>query len=99
MANANDWATDLENTVTALVKAKTLTQLKKTYPKIVITNEGENSGQAVFPTVYNAVVAAMSEANNNVNITLQGDADKLFTMVQDKANNYTNMTGQAAFPY
>lgn len=29
MANANDWATDLENTVTALVKAKTLTQLKK----------------------------------------------------------------------
>lgn len=47
----------------------------------------------------NAVVAAMSEANNNVNITLQGDADKLFTMVQDKANNYTNMTGQAAFPY
>lgn len=39
MANANDWAIDLENTVTALVKAKTLTQLKKTYPKIVITNE------------------------------------------------------------
>lgn len=54
---------------------------------------------AVYPAVYNAVVAAMSEANNNVNITLQGDADKLFTMVQDKANNYTNMTGQAAFPY
>lgn len=53
---------------------------------------------AVYPAVYNAVVAAMSEANNNVNITLQGDADKLFTMVQDKANNYTNMTGQAAFP-
>lgn len=54
---------------------------------------------AVYPAVYNAVVAAMSEANNNVNITLQGDADKLFTMVQDKANNYTNMTGQAAFPF
>lgn len=54
---------------------------------------------AVYPAVYNAVVSAMSEANNNVNITLQGDADKLFTMVQDKANSYTNMTGQAAFPY
>ena len=52
MANANDWAAELENTVTALVKAKTLTQLKEKYPKIVITNEGENSGQAVFPTVY-----------------------------------------------
>ena len=37
--------------------------------------------------------------DDNVNITLQGDADKLFTMVQDKANSYTNMTGQAAFPY
>lgn len=54
---------------------------------------------AVYPAVYNAVRAAMSEANNNVNITLQGDADELFTMVQDKANSYTNMTGQAAFPY
>ena len=54
---------------------------------------------AVYPAVYNAVVAAMSEANSNVSITLQGDADKLFTMVQDKANSYTNMTGQAAFPY
>lgn len=54
---------------------------------------------AVYPAVYNAVRAAMAESSNNVNVTLQGDADKLFTMVQDKANNYTNMTGQAAFPY
>ena len=61
MANANDWATDLENTVTALVKAKTLTQLKKTYPKIVITNEGENSGQAVFPTVYIHLLPAVEQ--------------------------------------
>lgn len=54
---------------------------------------------AVYPAVYNAVRAAMAESSNNVNVTLQGDADKLFTMVQDKANSYTNMTGQAAFPY
>lgn len=54
---------------------------------------------AVYPAVYNAVRAAMAESSNNINVTLQGDADKLFTMVQDKANNYTNMTGQAAFPY
>ena len=33
MANANDWAIDLENTATALVKAKTLTQLKKDISK------------------------------------------------------------------
>ena len=61
MANANDWATDLENTVTALVKAKTLTQLKKKYPKIVITNEGENSGQATFPTVYIHLLPAVEQ--------------------------------------
>ena len=61
MANANDWATDLENTVTALVKAKTLTQLKEKYPKIVITNEGENSGQAVFPTVYIHLLPAVEQ--------------------------------------
>ena len=70
--------------------------------KTALANQQEITtgiANAVYPAVYNAVVAAMSEANNNVNITLQGDADKLFTMVQDKANNYTNMTGQAAFPY
>lgn len=61
MANANDWAIDLENTVTALVKATTLTQLKKTYPKIVITNEVENSGQAVFPTVYIHLLSAVEQ--------------------------------------
>lgn len=52
MANANDWATDLESTVVALVKAKSLPQLQKKYSKIRITDEGENSGSAVFPTVY-----------------------------------------------
>lgn len=52
MANANDWATDLESTVVALVKAKSLPQLQKKYSKIRITDEGENNGSAVFPTVY-----------------------------------------------
>ena len=52
MANANDWATDLESTVVALVKAKSLPQLQKKYPKVRITDEGESSGSAVFPTVY-----------------------------------------------
>lgn len=52
MANANDWATDLESTVVALVKAKSLPQLQKKYSKVRITDEGESSGSAVFPTVY-----------------------------------------------
>ena len=61
MANANNWAIDLESTVTTLIKAKTLTQLKKTYSKIAITNEGENSGQAVFPTVYIHLLPAIEQ--------------------------------------
>ena len=56
---------------------------------------GISSG--VYPAVYNAVVQAMSKANNNVNITLQGDADGLFKVVQNKANNYTTQTGRPAF--
>lgn len=52
MANANDWAADLESTVVALVKAKSLPQLQKKYSKVRITDEGESSGSAVFPTVY-----------------------------------------------
>lgn len=54
---------------------------------------------AVYPAVYNAVKAAMAESSSNVNVTLQGDAENLFTMVQDRANNYTNMTGLSPFPY
>ena len=54
---------------------------------------------AVYPAVYNAVRAAMAESSNNINVTLQGDAENLFTMVQDKANNYTAMTGLSPFPY
>ena len=72
MANANDWATDLENTVTALVKAKALTQLKEKYPKIVITNEGENSGQAVFPTVYIHLLPATEQGQTLEGQTING---------------------------
>jgi hypothetical protein len=61
MASENQWAIDLEGTVVALVKTKALTQLKKKYPKIVITNEGENSGQAAFPTVYIHLLPAVEQ--------------------------------------
>ena len=61
MANANDWATDLESTVTALVKAKGLPRLQNKYPKIRITDEGESSGSAVFPTVYIHLLPAVEQ--------------------------------------
>ena len=52
MASENQWAYDLESTVVALVRAKSLPQLKKKYPKIRITDEESTSAEAVFPTAY-----------------------------------------------
>ena len=52
MASENQWAYDLESTVVALVRAKSLPQLKKKYPKIRITDEESTSTEAVFPTAY-----------------------------------------------
>lgn len=49
---------------------------------------------------YRGMMRALSEyqsGNTNVNVTLQGDADGLFKVVQNKANNYTTQTGRPAF--
>ncbi len=61
---------------------------------------------AVYPAVYNAVVAAMSEVFTNANfgqqngnVIVQIDGQEVFRTTQRYANQYTNMTGQAAFPY
>ena len=54
---------------------------------------------AVYPAVYNAVVSAMSNSssNQNVNVTLQGDVNKIFRAVQDESRSYTRRTGKPAF--
>ena len=48
---------------------------------------------------YEGMLMAMSQSSNNtsVNVVLQGDADGLFKVVQNKANNYTTQTGRPAF--
>ena len=53
-----------------------------------------------------AVIEGMSEvfANANIgqqngNIVVQIDGQEVFRTTQRYANQYTNMTGQAAFPY
>ena len=55
--------------------------------------------QAIYPAIYNAVSSAMSNfgGNTSVNITLEGDAEGLFNVVQKQANNYMNRTGNPAF--
>ena len=48
---------------------------------------------------YEGMLMAMSQSSNNtnVNVVLQGDADGLFKVVQNKANNYTIQNGRPAF--
>ena len=48
----NQWAFDLETKIFSLIKAKTYTKLKDTYPKICITNSDRSNSEPQFPTVY-----------------------------------------------
>lgn len=50
--------------------------------------------------VYRAVTSALANGNGaNVNITLEGDADGLFKVIKQQANNYQRRTGNPAFGY
>ena len=55
--------------------------------------------EGIYPAVYNAVSQAManSRSDTNVNVTLEGDAKKIFKSVQKQATNYTMQTGKPAF--
>lgn len=70
---------------------------------VVANNQQITTGiaNAVGPAVYKAVIAAMamsSDSNGNITVVLEGDAKGLFKVVKKEAQNYTNATGQAAFP-
>lgn len=56
--------------------------------------DGIRSG--VYDAVTSAILAT-SENGGNVTVVLQGDADGLFKVVQNKANNYAIQTGQSPF--
>lgn len=54
----------------------------------------------VEEAAYRGIMRAFSENptnGGNVTVVLQGDADGLFKVVQNKANNYTAQTGKPAF--
>ena len=63
-----------------------------------------NNGQIVSSVsdgVYRAVLAALSQSggrNTPMIISLEGDAAKLFKVVQKEASDYTNSTGLSPFP-
>lgn len=59
----------------------------------------EDTHDMIKQAAYEGMLMAMSQSSNNtnVNVVLQGDADGLFKVVQNKANNYTVQTGRPAF--
>ena len=66
----------------------------------VANNEQITDGiaNAVYPAVYNAVMAAMSNGNNGSSpITIEIGGREVFKAVQDEANNYSKRTGRPAF--
>jgi len=67
----------------------------------VANNEQITQGiaNAVYPAVYSAVVAGMQQGGGaNVNITLEGDAQGLFNVVQQQSDRYFSQTGRLPFP-
>ena len=59
----------------------------------------EDTYDMIKQAAYDGMLMAISQSSNNtsVNVVLQGDADGLFKVVQNKANNYTTQTGRPAF--
>ena len=59
----------------------------------------EDTHDMIKQAAYEGMLMAMSQSSNNtnVNVVLQGDADGLFKVVQNKANNYTMQSGKPAF--
>ena len=51
--------------------------------------------EAIASAVYDAITSA--NMGSNVNVTLEGDAKRLFTVVQKEAKSYTRATGNYAF--
>lgn len=47
--------------------------------------------------VYNAVMSAMSQGSQNVNVVLEGDAEGIFRVVRQQNKIYKNSTGASAF--
>lgn len=55
---------------------------------------------SIANAVYDAVSSAMGNmGGTNVNVTLQGDADGLFKVIQNKSSDYMRRTGRAAFEF
>lgn len=71
-------------------------------PEMVGTIGGHTAvanNEQIVSAIANGVYKAMMSANGsrNVNVTLEGDASKLFRVIRNSANDYTRGTGTPAF--
>jgi hypothetical protein len=83
MANHNELVGGFSNGKTAVANNEQIT---------------EGIANAVYPAVYNAVMAAMSNGNNSSSpITIEIGGREVFRAVQDEANSYSKRTGRPAF--
>lgn len=83
MANHNELVGGFSNGKTAVANNEQIT---------------EGIANAVYPAVYNAVMAAMSNGNNGSSpITIEIGGREVFRAVQDEANSYSKRTGRPAF--
>lgn len=53
----------------------------------------------IASAIYSAMIQAMKQQNVNVDVSLQGDANTMFKVVQQKARQYTVQTGKMPFAY
>ena len=53
----------------------------------------------IASAIYAAMIQAMKQQNVNVDVSLQGDANTMFKVVQQKARQYTVQTGKMPFAY
>lgn len=53
----------------------------------------------IASAIYAAMIQAMKQQNVNVDVSLQGDANTMFKVVQKKARQYTVQTGKMPFAY
>lgn len=72
--------------------------LKYNTPKVNTPQTGQtNISSTLAPMIYDAVSSALGNSQTNVNVTLEGDANKLFKVVKEESSKYTRRTGSSAF--
>lgn len=97
MGVLDDAVTDMTDAVALGTIATSASMDASTYNSSMYGNVSSATAQAGDVYGLLATYLPMLSQGNNVNVTLEGDAERLFRMTQSQASRYTRMTGQPAF--